>query len=157
MRLSHSNRASYKVRVPVFCMLSFRPGNLIADPVSRPLSNTASVMRLPHGNRAPCKVRMPVFLSRPLPTGRVQSLAQRPYPFRPQHRPCACRMAIGHPAKSGCPFLYAILLTGRVQSLAKRPYPLRPRHRPCACRIAIGHPAKSGCPFFVCYPSDRIV
>ena len=46
-----------------------------------------------------------------LPTGRVQSLAQRPAPLRPQYRPCACRIAIGHPAKSECPFLYAILPT----------------------------------------------
>ena len=33
-------------------------------------------------------------------------------PLRPQHKPCACRMVIGHPAKSVCPFLYAILLIG---------------------------------------------
>ena len=33
-------------------------------------------------------------------------------PLQPQHRPSACRMANGHPAKSGCPFLYAILPIG---------------------------------------------
>ena len=33
-------------------------------------------------------------------------------PLRPQHRPCACRIAIGHPAKPGYPFLYAILPIG---------------------------------------------
>ena len=46
-----------------------------------------------------------------LPTGRVQSQVQRPDPLRPQHRLCACRIAIGHSTKSGCPFLYAILST----------------------------------------------
>ena len=30
-------------------------------------------------------------------------------PLRLQHRPCACRIAIGYPAKSGCPFLYLVV------------------------------------------------
>ena len=33
-------------------------------------------------------------------------------PLQPQHRPSACRIAIGHPAKSGCLILYAILPIG---------------------------------------------
>ena len=66
-------------------------------------------------------------------------------------------MAIGHPAKSRCPLLYAILLTGRVQSLAQRPAPLRPQHRPCACRMTIGHPAKLGCPIlYAILPTGRV-
>ena len=144
-----------------FCMLSFRPGESNCRFSFQPLSDRSIGMRLSHSNRASCKVGVPVFVSRPLsteepyrrsivqtlPTGRVQSLAQRPDPLRPQHRPCAHRMAIGHPAKSGCLFLYGILPTGRVQSQAQPPDLLRPQYRPCAFRMAIGYPAKSGCPF----------
>ena len=139
MRLSHGNRASCKVGVPVFVFRSFWPGNLIAGPLSRPFrpgeSNRRLSVRTPSdcsighalaawqagilqskGSRF-CMLLLPTkgsyrrSIIQTLPTGRVQSLAQRPAPLRPQYRPCACRIAIGHPAKSECPILYAILPT----------------------------------------------
>ena len=68
-------------------------------------------MRLSHGNRASCKVGVPDFVFRPLLTeesnrrSSVQTHSDRSIGHG------ACRMAIGYPAKSGCPLLYAILPT----------------------------------------------
>ena len=65
-----------------FFMQSFRSGNLIACSASRP------------------------FRSGNLIAGSASSSLQ------PQYRLSACRMANGHPAKSGCLILYAILPIG---------------------------------------------
>ena len=159
MRLSHSNRASCKVRVPVFvfrplpteesnrrlsvqtpsdrsighalaawqsgilqsrgahfCMLSFRPGES-----NRWLSvHTPSDRSIDHALAAwqtgILQSQGTCFCILILSIGRVQLLAQRPYPLRLQHRPCACRIAIGHPAKSRFLFLYADTFDRRVQS-----------------------------------------
>ena len=100
-----------------FCMLSFRSESLIAGSASRP------------------------FRSGNLIAGSASS------PLQPQHRPYACRMANGHPAKSGYSILYAILSIGE----SNRRFSVQP-----PSNRSIGHALiawqsgilqKSGCPF----------